>query len=45
MHRFTSCAAVIPLSLALMAAHAPAAADGARAGPAPPPAYVQECGA
>ncbi|HET9207706.1 MAG TPA: diheme cytochrome c [Burkholderiaceae bacterium] len=46
MHRFTSCAAFIPLSLALLAAHAPSAADGGvRAGPAPPPAYVQECGA
>jgi hypothetical protein len=44
MHRLASWAAAIPLSLALMAASAPATADSVRAGPVPPPAYVQECG-
>lgn len=45
MHRFMSCGAAIPLSLVLMAAAAPAAADSVRASPVPPPAYAQECGA
>jgi hypothetical protein len=46
MDGFTSSAAAVCALFVLMAAHVPATADGPRvAATAPPPTYVQECGA